>query len=65
VTTNTGVTFTNQWLSGPIHCIEALTLEAQWVDVTARCENSAIPLQVVEEWSERNQRTLVDFRITQ
>jgi hypothetical protein len=63
VITNTGVTFTNQWLSGPVQCIEARTLDNQWVDVTARCENGSIPSQVVEAWSQRNQRTLVNFRI--
>ena len=65
VTTNTGVTFTDQWLREPARCIEAQALDNQWVDVTDRCDNNSIPSQVVEEWSERNQRTLIDFRITQ
>ena len=63
VTTNTGTSLTDQWLHGQIQCIEAMTLDDQWVDVTAHCQNGSIPLQLVEEWSDRNQRTLVDFRI--
>ncbi|HLO18466.1 MAG TPA: hypothetical protein VK206_26780, partial [Anaerolineales bacterium] len=64
VTTNTGISLTDQWLRGQVHCVEALTLNQQWVDVTAVCQNGSIPLQVVNEWSDRNQRTLVDFRIS-
>ncbi len=62
-TTNSGISLTDEWLHGKVHCIEALTLDHQWVDVTALCQNSSIPLQVVQEWSHRNQRTLVEFRI--
>lgn len=63
VTTNTGISLTDKWLHGGAHCIEARALDHQWVDVTALCPNGSIPLQVVQEWSDRNQRTLVDFRI--
>jgi len=63
VTTNTGISLTDQWLRGQVHCIEALTLDHQWVDVTTFCPNGSIPLPVVQEWSDRNQRTLVEFRI--
>jgi len=63
VTTNAGISLTNEWLRGQVRCIEAQTLDHQWVDVTALCQNGSIPLQVVQEWSKRNQRTLVDFRI--
>jgi hypothetical protein len=64
VTTNTGVSFTEQWLHEGVRCIEAMTLDHQWVDVTALCQHRSIPPQVVQEWSDRNQRTLVDFRIS-
>lgn len=63
VTTNTGVSFTDQWLRAPVHCVEARTLEQQWIDVTAQCQNDSIPPEVVREWSHRNQRMLVEFRI--
>ncbi len=65
ITTNTGVAFDEQWLHEPARCMEVLTMDHQWVDVTLHCENNSIPLHVVEEWSERNQRTLIDFRIMQ
>jgi len=61
--TNTGLKLVDQWMGKPVRCIEAQTLDHQWIDVTAQCQGSSIPLQVVREWSERNQRTLVDFRI--
>ncbi len=64
MTTDTGFSLTDQWLDGEARCIEALTLDNQWLDVTAQCQGSSIPLQVVQEWSDRNQRTLVDFRIS-
>ncbi|HKY54222.1 MAG TPA: DUF2264 domain-containing protein, partial [Anaerolineales bacterium] len=64
VSTNTGISMNEQWLSGQAQRIEALTLDNQWLDVTAQCQGLSIPLQVVNEWSERNQRTLVDFRIS-
>ncbi|MEO8357731.1 MAG: DUF2264 domain-containing protein [Chloroflexota bacterium] len=63
ITTNTGISLTDQWLRDQVHCIEVLALDHQWVDVTALCQNGSIPRQVVQEWSDRNQRTLVDFRI--
>jgi hypothetical protein len=64
VTTNTGFKLTDPWMGAPVRCIEAQTLEHQWINVTAQCQGSSIPLQLVREWSERNQRTLVDFRIS-
>ena len=63
VTTNTGISLTEQWLGGKIRCIEAQTLNHQWTDVTDQCQSGSIPPQLVQEWSDRNQRTLVDFRI--
>jgi hypothetical protein len=64
VTTNTGLSLVDQWLNGQARCIEALTLDNQWLDVTAHCQSNSIPTQLVQEWSDRNQRTLVDFRIS-
>jgi len=63
ITTNTGVSFADQWLGGSVKRIEVLTLDHQWLDVTAQCQHDSIPLEVVREWQGRNQRTLVDFRI--
>jgi hypothetical protein len=64
VTTNTGISLTDQLLHGQARCIEARTLDNQWLDVTAHCESASIPTQLVKEWSDRNQRMLVDFRIS-
>jgi hypothetical protein len=63
VSTNTGISFTEQWLRGQFRCVEARNLDQQWMDVTDRCQSNSIPPQCVQEWSDRNQRTLVDFRI--
>ena len=63
VITNTGLSLTDQWLNGQARRVEALTLDKQWRDVTARCQSGSIPTQLVQEWSDRNQRTLVEFRI--
>jgi hypothetical protein len=64
VTTNTGLSLSEQWLNGQARRVEALTLDGQWLDVTADCESAAIPTRLVKAWSDRNQRTLVDFRIS-
>jgi hypothetical protein len=64
VTTDTGFSLTDQWLRGPVRRIEAQTLNNQWLDVTANCQSGAVPLPLVQEWSDRNQRTLVEFRIS-
>ena len=64
VTTNTGISFTEQWLQSRVRCVEALTLDHQWLDLTALCENNSIPPHVVQDWSDRNQRTLIHFRIS-
>jgi hypothetical protein len=63
VTTDTGFSLADQWLGGHVRRVEAMTLDHQWMDVTANCQSGSVPLQVVQEWSDRNQRTLVDFRI--
>jgi hypothetical protein len=64
VTINTGFSLADQWLKGRARCIEALTLDNQWKDVTADCQSGSIPTPLVQEWSDRNQRTLVNFRIS-
>lgn len=64
VTTDTGFSLTDQWLGGQARCIETLTLDHQWMDITASCKSGSVPLSVVQEWSRRNQRTLIDFRIS-
>jgi hypothetical protein len=63
LTTNTGISLTAEWLNREPRSIEALTTGGQWLDVTAYCQSGAIPTQLVQEWSDRNQRTLVNFRI--
>jgi hypothetical protein len=63
VTTNTGISLTGQWLGGSANCIEVRTLNQQWMDVTDQCQAGSIPPRLVQEWSDRNQRILVDFRI--
>jgi hypothetical protein len=64
MTTNTGISLNDQWISESTRCIEAQTLDHHWVDITNQCQGSSIPNKVVQEWTERNQRTLVDFRIS-
>jgi hypothetical protein len=64
VTTDTGFSLTEQWLGGQAPRIEAMSLDHQWMDVTANCQSGSVPDPVVKDWSDRNQRTLVDFRIS-
>jgi hypothetical protein len=64
LTTNTGIALTNEWLKGEARCVDAKMLDKTWRDITDHCHSNSIPTQLVREWSDRNQRTLVDFRIT-
>jgi hypothetical protein len=64
IVTNTGFSISDQWLGGYARRVETLTLDNQWRDVTVHCQSNSIPLPLVKEWSGRNQRTLVDFRIS-
>jgi hypothetical protein len=63
VTTNTGIALSDQWLGTAAHRTEVQTLDYQWLDVTPNCQQGTIPIQVVQEWQECNQRTMVEFRI--
>ena len=63
IRTNTGFSLIENWLGGAAQGIEVLTLDHQWQDVMDQCQANTVPLQLVTEWSERNQRTLVEFRI--
>ena len=64
VTVDTGISLSSQWLRGDSRCIEAMSLDGQWQDITDRCPSRSIPTELVKEWSARNERTLVTFRIT-
>ena len=64
VTTNTGFSLNEQWLKGLSHSIEVMTLDNRWMDVTSQSQGHSISSQLVSEWSDRNQRTLVEFRIS-
>ena len=63
VTTNTGVSIHEAWLARGAQSICVLTSANEWQDVTASCQERAIPRDVVREWTERNQRTLIEFQI--
>ncbi len=63
LTTGAGVTLNKEWLGGARR-IDALALSGDWVDVTKACGSNDIPAGVVREWAGRNERTLVDFRLS-
>jgi hypothetical protein len=63
-TTNTGLSLNEPWLKGQSRTVEVLTLDNKWIDVTTQCQDRSIPSQLVSEWSDRNQRILVEFRIS-
>ncbi|HJR80427.1 MAG TPA: DUF2264 domain-containing protein [Anaerolineales bacterium] len=63
LTTNTGISLMKEWLNGEARYIEVKTIDHEWLEVTERATSNSIPSQLVRESSDRNQRTLVDFRI--
>lgn len=64
LTTNVGLQLDPKWLGGSAARVEARTLEGAWADVTAACDGNSVPHSVVREWSKRNERTLVEFRVS-
>lgn len=64
VLTNTGIKVSEQFLGGMSQCIQGRALDGTWVDLDGRTLNNIIPNSVVKEWTKRNERTLVEFRLT-
>ena len=64
VTTDTGVSLATEWVGKAAYRLEARTLEGEWVEVGERPEANAISPELVQEWSQRNERTLVEFRFS-
>ena len=64
ISTNTGFSLTEQWIKNQFQRVEVMTLDHQWMDITAQCQPNSVAQQLVNEWSDRNQRTLVNFRIS-
>lgn len=62
--TNTGFSLAESWMKNPMRQAEVMTLDHKWQDITAQCQLNSVPLQLVKERSDRNQRTLVNFRIS-
>jgi hypothetical protein len=61
--TDTGVMISESWLGRGIQQVEVQDLGGDWTDVTGRCSGGAIPHELVQEWSARSERSLVQFRI--
>ena len=64
IITSTGLRVNEKWFGGVASKVEARTLDDSWVDVTNACEKNQLPAALVREWSKRNERTLVEFRVT-
>jgi len=64
ITTDVGVALAPAWLGGAVRRIEALTLAGDWADVTQPETAPQVTAGLVSEWSQRNQRTFVTFRIS-
>jgi hypothetical protein len=64
VMTDTGISLTTEWLGGPARRVEALRLGGEWSDVTDDCRGNVIPPEVVYRWSQKNERSLVEFRLS-
>jgi hypothetical protein len=63
LTTDTGAALAREWMGGAPDRIEVLTPQAEWVDVPASLSALAISSELVREWSECTNRTLVTFRL--
>lgn len=64
VTTNIGLQVAAHWFGGNVQRVQVRTLDEAWVDVTEKCSKNMLPTALVREWAERNERTLVEFRLS-
>jgi hypothetical protein len=64
VKTEAGVSLAEAWLGGGIRRAEVLTPGGEWADVSSQCRQTEIPAALVQEWAHRNQRRLIEFRLT-
>ncbi|MGH2525009.1 MAG: hypothetical protein ACRDH2_21070, partial [Anaerolineales bacterium] len=64
VTTDAGLSLSEEWLGGAVRQVEVRALDGQWMDVSERCGANTIPTELVLEWSRRNERTSVEFRLS-
>jgi hypothetical protein len=64
ITTSAGLSLSPDWLGGTVRRAEVLTLEGKWEEVTRYCDGNTIPASLVRIWAQRNERTLIDFRVT-
>lgn len=62
--TNAGIAVNAEWTNGTATQVHVRALGGEWVDVTERCRGNAVPHPLVREWSKRNERALVEFRLT-
>jgi hypothetical protein len=62
--TDTGLTISEAWLGSRIQRVEVQELGGDWTDITEKCSGGAISHELVQEWSARNERSLVQFRIS-
>jgi Uncharacterized protein conserved in bacteria (DUF2264) len=62
-TTDAGVSLAEAWLGGAARATLLRGPEGGWHDVSERCSGGCLPGEVVREWAERHQRTLVEFRM--
>ncbi len=63
IITNVGASLEADWLGGTIRQVEVLSLAGEWVDVSGQCIGNSVLAARVREWSDRNDRTLVEFRL--
>jgi hypothetical protein len=64
LTTDMAVSLKEEWTGGAARCIEVQTLDGRWLDITPDCPGGSVSSSAVQAWQEKNQRTLVDFRIS-
>ncbi len=61
--TDSGFTLAGAWLGGPARSWALRAPDGTWQAVSERCGRDSLPGDLVREWSEQHQRSLVEFRI--
>jgi hypothetical protein len=62
-TTDAGLSLAQAWLGGAARATLLRAPDGGWHDVSERCSGNCLPGDLVREWAERHQRTLVEFRM--
>jgi hypothetical protein len=62
--TDSGLTLASEWLKALPSCIQVQSTNGELSDVTNECQQAVFRHDFIQKWRERNERSLLHFRMT-